>query len=131
MPEEPKESMEEVIRKDGRYPPAAYAFLNEGLGMAVKETYGNEPAPSGQRHVTGRQMCMALRKRAIEKWGMLARTVLKRWNIRATIDFGNMVYLLINQGFMRKTEEDSIEDFRDVYSFSETFDVGGEFELKE
>jgi uncharacterized repeat protein (TIGR04138 family) len=62
---------------------------------------------------------------------MLARTVLRKWNIRETIDFGNMVYLLVEHEFMRKTDEDSLEDFRDVFDFDEAFAVGGEFELKE
>jgi len=44
---------------------------------------------------------------------------------------GNMVYLLIDHGFMRKTEEDSIEDFRDVFDFDKVFKVNDEFELEE
>ena len=42
-----------------------------------------------------------------------------------------MVYLLIRHGFMRKTEEDSIEDFRDVYDFRDAFDGVDHFELTE
>ncbi|MFW6062059.1 MAG: hypothetical protein ACOC93_04545 [Planctomycetota bacterium] len=48
-----------------------------------------------------------------------------------TIDFGNMVYLMIRHQFMRKTEEDSIEDFRDVYDFDQAFELEDEFELRE
>jgi len=55
--------------------------------------------------------------------------VLARWNIRATIDFGHMVYLLIDNEFMHKTPEDSVEDFRDVYDFSEAFRDVDDFEL--
>ena len=62
---------------------------------------------------------------------MLARAVLARWNIRNTIDFGQMVYLLVDNGFMRKTDEDSIEDFRDVYDFADAFEVGEDFDLRE
>lgn len=130
IPDEPEQPMEEVIRADGRYPPEAFDFLHDGLGKAVDETHesGGEPDP---RHVTGRQLCLALRDLAVERWGRLARTVLARWNVNATIDFGNMVYLLIENKFMRKTPEDSIEDFRDVYDFADAFDVPVPFELKE
>ena len=62
---------------------------------------------------------------------MLARTVLARWNVQATIDFGNMVYLLIEHGHMKKTDEDSIEDFRDVYDFGTALDAAYDFEVKE
>ncbi len=130
MPEEePQLSMEQVIRGDGRYPMEAYAFLHEALNEAVKKCHGE--AGLGPKHVTGRQLCEALRDLALDRWGMMARTVLAKWNIRETLDFGNMVYLLVEYGFMKKTEEDSIEDFRNVFSFNEAFSGSGEFELKE
>ena len=123
--------MEDVIRSDGRYPLEAYAFLHDGLTTAVRKTYGPEPAEGVQQHVSGQDLCGSLRDLALERWGMLARTVLRKWNIRETIDFGNMVYLLIEHDFMKKTDEDSLEDFRDVFDFDEAFAAGGEFELKE
>ena len=131
MQGEPTKSMEQVILEDGRYPPEAFAFLHDGLAKAVKDVHGEKAAPEGQRHVTGRELCLAMRDLAIERWGLLAPTVLKKWNIRETIDFGNMVYLLIEHNFMRKTEEDSIEDFRDVFEFSQAFADYRTFELKE
>ena len=147
-----KKSIEDIIRADGRYPPEAFEFLlKEGLAHAVREVYdspgrqggeGSHGAPIGQakrsaipdgpaRHVTGRQLCLALRDEAIEKWGMLAAVVLAKWNIRSTLDFGNMVYLLIEHGMMQKTEEDSVEDFRDVFDFAEAFGAAPEFRFKE
>jgi uncharacterized repeat protein (TIGR04138 family) len=131
MQGEPNKSMEQVILEDGRYPPEAYAFLHDGLAKAVKDVHGDKPAPEGQRHVSGRDLCLAMRDLAIERWGLLAPTVLRKWNIRETIDFGNMVYLLIDHNFMRKTEEDSIEDFRDVFDFRQAFADYRTFELKE
>jgi uncharacterized repeat protein (TIGR04138 family) len=130
MPEEPVKPMEEVIRQDGRYPTDAFAFLHESLAKAVKEAHGETPS-EGQHHVSGKQLCNAARDLAIERWGLLAPAVLKRWNIRATIDLGNMVYLLIEYGFMRKTDQDSLEDFRDVYDFATAFNVDDRIEMKE
>lgn len=126
-------SMEDVIRQDGRYPVEAFAFLHDGLRHAVQKVHGDQAADAepAQRHVTGRQLCLVLRDLALERWGMLAKTVLARWNIHATIDFGNMVYLLVDSEYMRKTADDSIEDFRDVYDFGEAFDVACDFEVKE
>ncbi len=134
MTEKPPKSLEEVVREDGRYPMDAFAFLHDGLGRAVKEVYGEEPDAEGAeeelaeetparrpRHVTGEQLCHGVRDEALERWGLLARPVLQRWNIHATIDFGNMVYLLIENGLMDRTEEDSVEDFRDVYDFETAF----------
>jgi len=131
MPARPAKSMEQIIREDGRYPPEAYRFLQEGLARATAAVHGQDALFAGQRHVTGQQICQALRELAIERWGMLARTVLSKWNIHETMDFGNMVYLLIEHGFMRKSESDSIEDFRDVFDFEEAFNKADTFEPRQ
>ena len=133
MSDQPEKPMEDVIREDGRYPVEAFAFLHDGLRNAVREAHGDqaEGAEPGQRHVTGSQLCLALRDLALQRWGLLARPVLARWGVGATIDFGNMVYLLIEHKYMKRTEDDSVEDFRDVYTFEEAFDVAYEFEVKE
>ena len=129
MVEKSKKSLDEIINEDGHYPPEAFAFLHEGLGRAVRAIHGDEAGKP--QHVTGQQLCQGLRDFAVERWGMLARTVLAKWNIHETLDFGNMVYLLIKHGHMKKTDEDSLDDFRDVYDFDEAFAAKDEFELKE
>lgn len=125
------EEMERLILKDGRYPLDAYAFLHDGLALAVKRTHKDRKTERGKRHVTGAQLCESLRDLAVERWGPLACTVLRRWRISGTIDFGQMVYLLVDNGFMQKTDEDSLEDFRDVYDFAKVFPTTARFELKE
>ena len=40
-----------------------------------------------------------------------------------TVDFGRIVYSLVDAGLMRKTEDDDLDDFRDVYIFGEIFDA--------
>ena len=128
MTDRAKKPMEQVIRENGRYPPQAYSFLQEGMQRATREVYG-EKAPPG--HVSGAEICNALKELAIQQWGMLARTVLAKWNIHATIDFGNMVYLLIEHGHFGKDDEDSIDHFRDVYDFAEAFGASEDFEVSE
>ena len=130
MAEGPRKSEQEVILADARYPLAAYAFLRDGMERADHNS-PSEPQPGEPHHLTGEQCCIALRDLAIERWGKLARTVLTRWNIHGTIDFGNMVYLLIKHEFMAKTDQDSLADFRDVYDFAEAFAAGEEFRMTE
>ncbi len=127
-----RKNMEQIILEDGRYPPQAFEFLHHSFEHAVRDMHGKAGAArGGHRHVSGKDLCLALRDIAIQRWGMLARTVLARWNIESTLDFGNMVYLLVENDFMKKTDEDSIEHFRDVYDFAEAFDVDQNFDLKE
>lgn len=123
--------MEEVILDDGRYPIEAYGFLHDALAKAVRDAHGPKPARDATRHVSGQRLCQALRELAVERWGQLARTVLTKWNIHQTVDFGNMVFVLVEANFMKVTEDDSVEAFRDVFDFDEAFGAEGEFELKE
>jgi len=48
-------------------------------------------------------------------------TVFDNWGIRSCEDIGNIVFNLIGAGVFGKTEEDSIEDFKNVYGFEEAF----------
>jgi len=129
-PKDP-EAMAKLILADGRYSLDAFEFLHKGLEAAASKVYGDGPSEPGKRHVSGTQLCRGLRDLAIERWGPLARTVLRRWRINSTLDFGHMVYLLVDNGFMQKTAEDSVDDFRDVYDFDQAFDIRVDFELKE
>ena len=120
MEPDASERIERAIREDGRYPPEAYEFLHRGLEYATRMVHGDE-STEGPRHVSGQQLCEGLRGLALEQWGPLARDVLARWKIRATRDFGEMVYFLIKLGVMGRQDSDRPEDFHDVYDFDQAF----------
>jgi uncharacterized repeat protein (TIGR04138 family) len=128
-PEDAEASIEEVILADGRYRLEAYGFLHESLARAVRDVYGGEAGAGG--HVSGQQLAESFRRLAMDRYGLMAPAVLRRWGIHASIDIGQMVYLLIDNGFMRKTEDDSVEDFRDVFDLDRDFDTSDEIHLKE
>jgi len=120
-------------RTDG-FPPQAFAFVQEGLRYTVErlfdmdaeelvldDEFGDEPA----QHVSGAQLCHGLRDFAIKQYGQLARTVLERWGIRTTDDFGRIVFLLVEAGLMSKTDDDSLTDFQRVFEFEEAFGEPG------
>ena len=66
-------------------------------------------------------MCEGLRQLAIKYFGPMVPTVFEYWGIRKTGDFGEMVWNLIDLGVFGRTENDSREDFKNVYSFHEAF----------
>jgi len=115
------EQIHKAIRDDGRYPPAAYEFVRDGLAFTVHAVYGDQDDHT-PRHVTGRQLSDGLRRLALQRWGALAGLVLRRWNIRRTRDFGEIVFVLIQLGVLGKQESDRIEDFDNVYDFRTAFD---------
>lgn len=112
-----------------RYPVDAFVFVQRGLDHTVRGIHGDPEAPhdaddeAPSRHVSGRDLCLGLREFATREYGLLAATVLKRWRIQRTEDFGHIVFAMVDAGMMHKTDQDSIEDFRNIYDFDQSFDT--------
>jgi uncharacterized repeat protein (TIGR04138 family) len=102
--------------------------VQAGLQYTVEKLHGDEHGKS--RHVTGRELSEGLREFALMQWGLLARAVLARWNITRTDDFGRIVFQLVENGWLSKTDEDSPDDFRNVFSFATAFEQGYRIECK-
>ena len=143
---DPNHPIAKFARTDGRYHVDAYAFvfdalhhahtvLNMGKPSAGKKAAGKktagkkaaakgrkatkpeEPAEEEECHVSGQELCAAIRHLAIEQYGYMAKCVFNRWGVTKTRDFGNIVFNLIELGQMRKTDSDRREDFDDVFDF--------------
>ena len=80
-----------------------------------------EEEAATQRHVTGQELCEAIRQFALEQYGYMAKLVLGNWGMHATRDFGEIVFNLIRIGRMKKTPQDRREDFDDVFDFEQAF----------
>jgi len=119
------------IAQDAGYAVEAFLFVQRGLEFTVKRTHGAEPKQAvaeeyddpdqSGRHVSGQQLCLGLRDFAKKEYGLLARSVLARWRIHRSEDFGRIVFAMIDGGLMHKTDEDTLEDFIEVFSFDEAF----------
>lgn len=109
------------------FPEEAFDFVREGLRHTAQSIHGGEdPAelPEDRRHISGQQLCMGLRDFAVRRYGMLAPTVLGRWRVRQTEDFGTLVYALIDRGELRASSRDTIDDFKGVFEFTDAFGCG-------
>ncbi len=122
------EALLKLVRKDRRYKLEAYQFVFESLSYAQKVlgmgqernlpsegVEEEEHAP--ERHLTGQELCEAIRQYALQQFGYMAKCVFHDWGITQTGDFGEIVYNLIDVQMMRKTPEDRKEDFYGVYDF--------------
>jgi uncharacterized repeat protein (TIGR04138 family) len=122
-------TIQEIASRGGVYPPEAYDFVNKGLRYTVLKLQGGS-TPDEARHVSGQQLCEGLREYAWQQWGRMATTVLRRWNITCTFDFGRIVYEMVDCGIMRTTDGDSVEDFRRVYDFESALESEYRIESK-
>lgn len=117
-----------VIARGTRYPLAAFLFVQRGLDFTVRRAHGEmeEDAPVDEtmqrsRHVNGQTLCFGLRDYALQEYGLLARTVLRHWNIHSCEDFGSIVFAMVESGMMAKTDDDNIDDFYGVFTFGDAF----------
>lgn len=120
-----------VRTRAAMFPEEAFDFVRDGLKHTVTMLHGRPPAAAVQarpvgatparRHVSGQQLCSGLKDLAVVRYGLLAPTVLKKWGIARTDDFGTIVYAMIDRQELKTSDGDSIEDFRAVYDFDEVF----------
>ena len=134
---DPDHPIADLLDRDKRYHFDAYVFVfealrhaQEQLGMGTETvTEDMEEDDEPERHVTGQELCEAMRKYAHEQYGYLAKSVLNHWGMYSTSDFGEVVFNLIDIEQMRKTPNDCREDFNDVFDFDEGFQDSFEFRL--
>ncbi|MGE3108128.1 MAG: Minf_1886 family protein [Phycisphaerales bacterium] len=131
---------QQIRSRAASFPPQAYAFLREALHHTVQTVHGETVKAAGsmgadqtitvkipvdptdeRRHVSGQQLCLGFRDVALQRYGLLAKTVLDRWGIRRTEDFGVLVYSMIDRGALRSSPKDRFEDFQGVFDFDEAF----------
>ena len=107
-----------------QFHPEAYRFVFEALHFAQEQL--QRPASlvedNEDAHISGQELLEGVRQLALQRYGNLVAAVFTYWGIRRTEDFGRIVFELIERGEMRKTDQDQLEDFVDVYDFQQVFD---------
>jgi uncharacterized repeat protein (TIGR04138 family) len=101
-----------------KYHVAAREFVDRALQVAQKK-FVKSPDDA---HVSGRQLLEGIRELAVKEFGMMTIPVFRHWGVTTTEDFGRIVWDLVEQGVMRRTERDQLSDFSGVYDFEEAFD---------
>lgn len=110
------EGLEQMLREDPRYTREAYSLVMEALAFTCREI-------EREGHISGQELLEGLRKYVLNEYGPLARLTLSEWGIECGEDVGNIVFNLVNHHLLRKTEEDSIEDFAGSYDFRDAFEA--------
>ena len=113
------EALDSIVASDPRYQRDAYVFLRDALDFTTKQQKKVKGATV--RHVSGPELLGGVRQYALKEFGPMVMTVFDSWGVHSCEDIGNMVFNLIDAGIFGKTEEDSIEDFKNVYDFDEAF----------
>jgi uncharacterized repeat protein (TIGR04138 family) len=107
--------MERLRKRHPAYSETAYLFILAALHYTIERV-------GEARHISGRELAEGCRDLAIERFGLMARSVLEFWGIRTTRDLGEIVFALVECGVLVKQDGDCVDDFRDVFTFCDAFE---------
>ena len=100
---------------DDRYKKDAYFFVMLSLGRITERL-------ERPRHITAKELLKGIREEAEDQFGPMAETVFAHWGIKNSLDFGLIVFKMVQEGLLLKTEDDKLEDFKDRVFFQNIFD---------
>lgn len=125
----------DVVRRDPRYAYEAYEFVLFQALAHTQKLLGRKPCESStgeeQLHVSGPELLEGIRDLALREFGMMARTVFHMWGIDSTDDIGRIVFNLVEANKMSKTDQDTLDDFHNIYDLDEVLVKNFEIRLEE
>ena len=113
-----REKIRELAEREVTYDEKAYVFVLLAVERVVESLSGPP------RHISGAELLEGIVDYARDKYGPMAKEVFNFWGVEKSVDFGRIVFLLVDAGLLMKTDRDSLEDFRDKLDFEEIFEEG-------
>jgi uncharacterized repeat protein (TIGR04138 family) len=107
--------MDRIRIREPRFDEQAYLFVLAALEMCQAQL-------TTRRHITGIELANACRQLALGRYGLMARVVLGHWGISATADIGDIVFTLVDLGFLLSQPQDTRDEFVDVFDFDLAFE---------
>ncbi|HJQ11753.1 MAG TPA: Minf_1886 family protein [Gemmatimonadaceae bacterium] len=107
--------MDRIRIREPRFHEQAYLFVLSALEMCQAQL-------TARRHITGVELAHACRDLALERYGLTAKLVLDYWGISSTADIGDIVFTLVDMGFLLSQPQDSRDEFVGVFDFDLAFE---------
>jgi uncharacterized repeat protein (TIGR04138 family) len=107
--------MDRIRLREPRFDERAYLFVLAALEYCQQRL-------DERRHITGRELALACRDLALDRFGVMSRLVLDHWGVRASADIGDVVFTLVDLGLLMSQPTDSREEFADVFDFDQAFE---------
>jgi uncharacterized repeat protein (TIGR04138 family) len=107
-------TVEALAGRKGVFRAEAYFFVLQALESAMT-------AQGSKRHVSGEDLLGFIRDLGRERYGPMTGDVFNSWGVRTTLDFGRIVFHLVDAQLLSKRDEDSLADFLDKFDFQDAF----------
>jgi uncharacterized repeat protein (TIGR04138 family) len=106
--------MDRIRLRESRYDEQAYLFVLSALEYSQSKL-------ETRRHICAAELADSCRELALDRFGLMSRLVLEKWGIRATFDLGEIVFTLVELGFLVTQANDTREEFAGLYDFETAF----------
>jgi len=106
--------MDRIRLREPRFDEHAYLFVLAALEYCQHRM-------EERRHISGRELALACRDLALERFGVMAGLVLEHWGVRSSADIGAVVFTLVDLGLLMSQPTDTREEFVDVFDFETAF----------
>ena len=106
--------MDRIRVREPRFDERAYLFVLAALEYCQQRL-------SERRHITGRELALACRDLALDRFGVMSRLVLEHWGVTSTSDIGDVVFTLVDLGLLMSQPSDTRDEFADVFDFDQAF----------
>jgi len=107
--------MDRIRLREQRFDERAYLFVLGAL------EYCQQRLPE-RRHINGRELALACRDLALERFGVMSRMVLEHWGVRSTSDLGDIVFTLVELDLLMSQATDTRTEFVGVFDFDQAFE---------
>jgi len=107
--------MDRIRLREPRFDERAYLFVLGALEFCQQRL-------PERRHINGRELALACRDLALERFGVMARMVLEHWGVRSTSDLGDVVFTLVELDLLMSQASDTRGEFVDVFDFDQAFE---------
>lgn len=112
---ERQETLWDVIDRiraaDPRYRREAYGFILLALGNAAEALPPERSQDPIRRHLTGTELLQSVIDLARLEFGTMAPMVFREWGLETAADVGDLVFQLVECGYLSARPEDRREDF--------------------
>lgn len=107
--------MDRIRLHERRFDERAYLFVLAALEYSQAQL-------KERRHINGRELALACRDLALDKFGVMSRLVLHHWGIHTSADIGDVVFTLVDLGLLMSQPTDTRDEFADVFDFDQAFE---------
>ena len=107
-------NMDRIRLREQRFDEHAYLFVLAALEFCQQRM-------EERRHINGRELALACRDLALERFGVMAGLVLEHWGVRRSADIGDVVFTLVDLGLLMSQPTDTRDEFVDVFDFETAF----------